>query len=1309
MSGVDPVEQAHRDWIGMLQPVGLVVVPHVLSSAGVAVEPVTREVQRELEEALGDAGSPEERLKALLGTLGWEGRDWATPGDALAVPLPEYGEVLRFDAVLGALEEGAPALGVVLAAEGAKLDEAPERGKKAAACWGAPPQARAERLMREARVPVALLCNGQEVRLIFAPRGESSGHVTWPLGSLLEVAGRPLLAALRALVSFHRVVGAPQDRLHELLARSRRAQNEVSTALAEQVLGALWELLKGLQAADARGQRPLLAGMPPEEAAAALYAGLLTLVMRLVFLLYAEDQGLMPDHPVYARYYAISGLFDRLREDAGRYPELMDQRYGAWASLLATFRLVYDGGHHAGLKLPQRHGQLFDPDRFPFLEGRPHGHRRDVTARLQEVPRVPDGAVWRALELLLMLKGDRLSYRALDVEQIGSVYEAMMGFEVQRIPGRALAVKQRVHGLTLDVPFDADALLETPPAQRSATLQALVGFKLSASVGARLRDAASVEDVAAALNRSLSRWTPAPLPPGSFVLQPGEERRRTGSHYTPRELTGPIVEAALAPALARVRTPEALLELKICDPAMGSGAFLVEACRQLAEKLVDLWANNPPEEVLRGEEPLLVARRLVARRCLYGVDKNPFAVDLARLSLWLVTMARDQAFTFLDHVLKCGDSLVGLDLHALQHLTLSPHDPDPGYSDLPLLAHVTRSVGASYQQRGRIARDDASWDDLKTAHDDAEHLLAQPRRLGDLLVSTFFAHDKDKERKKALTLLQTRLQGADVPLPDLPPHLHPFHWHLEFPEVFQRDAPGFDAIVGNPPFAGKNTIAASTHPQTIDWLKHLHPESHGNADLVAHFFRRAFHLLRSGGVFGLISTNTIAQGDTRSSGLRWICTHGGNITRATRRLKWPGMAAVIVSVVHVVKGPWDKPRLLDGREVEQITAFLFHDGGHEDPHPLPQNANKCFVGSYVLGMGFTFDDTDTKGIASSIAEMERLIEKDPRNAERIFPYIGGEDINSTPRQSHSRYVINFDSMSETEARQWPDLMNIIEKKVRNERELAKHSRAKWWHFERPRPELRQHTANMDNVMCCSRISKHFSISIVENIFVFNEKSLVFSLDPSKAFSLIQSQIHEIWARFFSSTMKDDLQYTPSTCFETFPFPPAWESNPTLEEAGRVYYEYRAALMVENNEGLTATYNRFHDPEEPSAAIHELRRLHVLMDEAVCAAYGWSDLTLTYDFLLDYEDDEDDEASTSRRKKPWRYRWPDALHDEVLARLLALNAQQAGKPAPAQEEPPKRGRGKAASKTQAKASGEATGEKKKRGRKPKGGEGQGSLV
>jgi hypothetical protein len=349
--------------------------------------------------------------------------------------------------------------------------------------------------------------------------------------------------------------------------------------------------------------------------------------------------------------------------------------------------------------------------------------------------------------------------------------------------------------------------------------------------------------------------------------------------------------------------------------------------------------------------------------------------------------------------------------------------------------------------------------------------------------------------------------------------------------------------------------------------------------------------------------------------------------------------------------------------VDRITAFLFHGGGHENPATLEASASKSFQGSVLVGMGFTFDDTDKKGVASSIADMNRLIAKDSRNNDRIFPYVGGQEINASPTHSHHRYVINFGEMSEAEARRWPDLMAIVEDKVRTERDAAlakswskdKEKRATfWWQFNRSAKELYEATAGLDRVLAVTRLQHFWSTSFLPAGSVFAESLIIFPLDTHAAFCALQSRPHGLWARFFGSSMKDDLRYTPSDCFETFPFPKNWETDPTLEDAGKTYYEFRAEMMVRNDEGLTKTYNRFHDPDNNEPDIKKLRELHAAMDRAVLNAYGWDDISTDCEFLLDYEIDEE---TWGKKKKPYRYRWPEAVHDEVLARLLDLNQKR----------------------------------------------------
>jgi len=730
--------------------------------------------------------------------------------------------------------------------------------------------------------------------------------------AMTEVPGRLILGALALLLGEDRLFNVPEkQRLSRLLEDSRSYQAEVSTKLSGQVLDALWELLRGFQAADAavggKILNPLLSPLALDgrgaggEGGQHIYGGLIATLMRLVFLLYAEDEGLMPDDEVYQRNYAVSGLYEKLREDAGNYPDTMDQRYGAWAALLSLFRLVYDGGGATENYLPARHGQLFDPDAYPYLEGRPVGSRFADCGKI-EAPRVADGVIYRMLDKLLVLDGERLSYRALDVEQIGSVYEAIMGYEVEIAHGRAIAVRSK------DVVVNVDELLAAKPAER-ATLLKNAECELKGAALKDLKEATTAEAIVAAIGRRVSPRTPNLLATGSLFLQPGEERRRSGSHYTPRKLTQPIVEKTLEPVLKQLGehpTPEQLLELKVCDLAMGSAAFLVEAWNY----------HGKPVDLLETVEDVVVARRLVAQRCLYGVDKNPFAVNLARLSLWLVTLAKDLPFTFLDHALKCGDSLVGLTKAEIGSFGASAAYAPTFFEDHKQLIKQSSAKALVYRQQIQTTdtRTDEDAEEKHALLQDVERSLEPARLTANVAVASFFAGANAKQRQQKREEFGGKLIGYEKGLVDEAEiravvaqlaagtnTVLPFSWELEFPEVFERENPGFDAIVGNPPFAGKNTTI-NAHPEGyLDWLKVVNPESHGNADLVAHFFRRAFTLIRNGGTFGLIATNTIAQGDTRSTGLRFICNNGGMIYNATRRYKWPGLAAVVVSLVHIIK------------------------------------------------------------------------------------------------------------------------------------------------------------------------------------------------------------------------------------------------------------------------------------------------------------------------------------------------------------------------------------------------------------------------
>lgn len=657
--------------------------------------------------------------------------------------------------------------------------------------------------------------------------------------------------------------------------------------------------------------------------------------------------------------------------------------------------------------------------------------------------------------------------------------------------------------------------------------------------------------------------------------------------------------------------------------------------------------------------------RIIAQRCLYGVDRNPMAVDLAKLSLWLVTLAKDHPFTFVDHAIRCGDSLVGLTRRQIETFSWKSE-----FTTGQLWENEVRKRTADALRERQILLgigDDYGTPQLKRERlENADELLNYVRFIGDAAICSFFSADKDKAREAKRQEFIERLSDNNFsrrPIAEVKAlrtgqfPVMPFHWEIEYPEVFDRENPGFDAIVGNPPFAGKNTLINGNREGYLDWLKTLHAETHGNADLVAHFFRRAFTGLRADGCFGLIATNTIGQGDTRASGLRWICLHGGTIYAARKRYKWPGQAAVVVSVVWIAKGNPPSPFDLDGRSVQLITAYLFHFGGHENPNTLKKNEKLAFKGCEIGGLGYLLSKDDEEFSAFS-----KLT--DPRDATKrlLKPYIGGEDLNAIASDGPSRFVLDVDGFAENQMRALPDVYQFLKLRLRPDflnRGEVEESTIEWWHFRRPSLELRKTIGCHSVILALSRVSDTLAFTFVPGDSIANSDIICFQFDTFHALAVLQSRSHEVWVRREASSMKDDPRYTPSDCFETFPFPKDFETAGALEAAGREYYEFRAALMVRNNEGLTKTYNRFHDPEESSQDIVKLRELHAKLDAAVLAAYGWTDLSTTCDFILDYEDEESAEESSGRKKKkPWRFRWPDEVRDEVLARLLKLNAERA---------------------------------------------------
>jgi hypothetical protein len=346
--------------------------------------------------------------------------------------------------------------------------------------WSYPAAAKFDRLLRHCKVPAGIITNREVIRLVYAPHGESSGHITFRIEDMATVGGRPILDAMIMLLHANQWFGvSSENSLPFLMRRSREYQGTVTEDLAEQVFSGLETLLRGFQTAADRDNSGLLKEALDKDQDH-LYRGRLTVMLRLVFILYAEDRSLLPvEHPLYAKRMSLLGLFERLQRDHGNFPDSMNNRFGAWGHIISLSRAIYLGVDHGDFHIPPRQGDLFDPHRFKFLEGWTGESAPVITQKARSevhVPTVDDATVFGLLSSLLIFQGQRLSYRTLDVEQIGSVYEALMGYHVMPCNSQAVAIKINSKKGAAKYWLVPDELQSVATAQRLKWLQNDCGF-----------------------------------------------------------------------------------------------------------------------------------------------------------------------------------------------------------------------------------------------------------------------------------------------------------------------------------------------------------------------------------------------------------------------------------------------------------------------------------------------------------------------------------------------------------------------------------------------------------------------------------------------------------------------------------------------------------------------------------------------------------------------------------------------------------------------------------------------------------------
>ncbi len=426
-----------------------------------------------------------------------------------------------------------------------------------------------------------------------------------------------------------------------------------------------------------------------------------------------------------------------------------------------------------------------------------------------------------------------------------------------------------------------------------------------------------------------------------------------------------------------------------------------------------------------------------------------------------------------DHALKCGDSLLGISqLKQLERFSIrDPEQAEPLLETANLWRHIEQAATLRRQLETLPSHTAAQIAEKGRLHVEAETQLAKLRAAADFLVSVELNNSSDVGWATRRAIAASHMQAAwkkDIVEFQQLAHIElserrPFHWPLEFPEVFEivEQTPrlsGFDAFVGNPPFMGGSKIGGVLGASLRNYLVTcLADGMRGNADLCAYFFLRACCLLKQEGNAGLVATNTISQGDTREVGLEKLLKSGVQILHAIPNRPWPGAASVEISQVWLHQGAWAGGHLLNGQPVAAITSFLTVRGlVVGDPKRLFANMSRSFNGSKVYGQGFVLEKS----------EADALFTKDRRNREVIFPYMIGEDLNSRPDRSPSRWVINFFDWSLEKAQSYEDCYRIVLEKVKPERDLNNRQtrREKWWQYGERAPSLYAAVAGLKQVL-----------------------------------------------------------------------------------------------------------------------------------------------------------------------------------------------------------------------------------------------------
>ena len=820
--------------------------------------------------------------------------------------LMEYDQELVPDRVLLG-KGGKPVFLVKILPPGTRLEK-PERE---AGKWKASPYFKLSTLCMETKIPLGLLTNGDEFRILHVKPITGTSYFEWK--ALDWYDEKSLLDSFYTLLRRERFYGDEKQLLLKLIEDSQQRQLDVTDQLGEQMRNALCILVRAI--GDLSLQNKNLRDVFKDASEEYLYEMCLTVVMRLVFILYSEENGLLPHGVyVYENNYGLSHLVYQLQSKAND-EDYMNKK-DAWPRILSLFRLIFDGCEHPDVNTIAYGSDLFDYNRFPQVE--------DPTLTLS------NRTVYNILYYLCYAEAkigkenvrQKVSYRTIDVEQIGSVYEGLIGYSIEKAQETLVVFKgneEAVRPVSEFRDLSGEKLIEyihILTGKTKESIKKIFDENTQQDNVRKLQDYLTTQCEEVRKIEKFIEMDQIVYKDQLYITRAGSIRKGSGTFYTPKEITRFLVQEVLESLVYKqngearlIKTPREILSLKICDPAMGSGAFLVQVIRYLSEKLVESWkklASLYQDKILTipfGEEgygddrddvipededeALQRARLLVAQNCIYGVDLNHMAVELAKVSIWLTTMSKDKPLTFLDHRLKQGNSLIGSDL---EHISFVPDEPL--WKDFKKInKNVIKNsslTGIDFAQyivdvlktRKKLQEQEITSDDIKRKavlfceEYKEDKPISKLKKVFDFWSSIWFwpfdetekqlnKNNGSKTIEKKLfdfdnggnsivikndnieSKIKTDITNKKLETNNLlhPPHTgeyrdialsylgskisvneiknldeysniikaaleqsHFFHWELEFPEIFFKDDgsfrenPGFDAVIGNPPW-----------------------------------------------------------------------------------------------------------------------------------------------------------------------------------------------------------------------------------------------------------------------------------------------------------------------------------------------------------------------------------------------------------------------------------------------------------------------------------------------------------------------------